>query len=231
MNLKEFLIHLLKEDAPDEEQSAGQLPSQAAPSAASRNSGDSEKVANDPSPGDPNLGTNDDEDIDSEQDNDQEYDDKSLEDDLDTQPRARPRGIRSILSRIWSSIFPSPSDEEEIQAYIPHYRVLPIISGIAIPFCILLEIPGLTEHWYIHTEGSTIIAAKPNPPWIDAGIALSILCAVLANLCLVIRFLEIRIKTMTILCALFLSLHGRFTFILLLRKSTTIFRYYQRCCS
>lgn len=188
MNLKVLLTHL-KEDTPDEEECADAF--QAKPS--HDNINDLKKVA-----------VNVDED-------DQEYDETLPNVDLDTQPSASPRGIRSILSRTWSAICPSPSHEEEIQAYIPHYRVLPIISGITIPFCILLEIPGLTEHWYIRTDGHTVVAWKPNPPLLDIGIAISIFCAVLANICLVIRFLERRVRTMTILCTLLLSIHGKLT--------------------
>lgn len=231
MYLKELLTHLLKEDTLDEEERADAQPTfQAKPSPQdSRNTHDSDKVASDAVQ---TGGTTDEDDVDLEHD-DQEYDDTLHIDsvDLDTQSSTSPRGLCSIPSRIWSSIFPSPSDEEEIHAYIPHYRILPIVSGIAIPFCILLEIPGLTEHWYIRTEGSTIIASKPNPPLLNLGMALSIFCAVSANICLVIRFLERRIKTMTILCTLFLSIHGKLASTFPLRVSATVFRYYQRCCS
>jgi potassium channel subfamily K len=195
MKLKVLLTHLLKKDTPDEEERAD------AP----------QKVQATPVGIDAGGGTTDEDDVDLEQDDDQEYDDALPNVDLDNQPNASPRGLRRTFSGILSSIFPSPSDEEEIQAYIPHYRVLPILSGITIPFCILLEIPGLTADWYIRTDGSTIVASKPNPPLLDVGIALSISCAVLANICLVIRFLERRIKTMTILCTLFLSIHGKLT--------------------
>lgn len=210
MNLKALLTHLLKQDAPDEEgcpdvpQTFHATPSQ------DSNPRDSEKVGSDAGVIAHGDETADEDDADSEHDDNQEYDDTHPNVDLDDQD-AGPRGLRHICSRILSAVFPSPSDEEEIQAYIPHYRILPILSGITIPFCILLEIPGLTAQWYIRTEGSTIAASKPNPPLLDVGIALSIFCAVLANLCLVVRFLERRIKTMTILCTLFLSIHGKLT--------------------
>ncbi|KAI9568046.1 hypothetical protein HD554DRAFT_2022737 [Boletus coccyginus] len=205
MNL---LAHLLKEDAPDEE---GRVDArqrfQAPPSQHSRNRKDSENVGVDAGVAAQGGGTTDDGHPDVEYNDDQEYDDTLSNVGFRNQPNASPRSSHPIFSRILSSIFPSPSDEEEIQAYIPHYRVLPILSGITIPFCILLEIPGLTADWYIRTDGPTVVSSKPNPPLLDAGIALSILCAVLANVCLVIRFLEKRIKAMTILCILFLSIH------------------------
>lgn len=232
MNLKELLTHLLKEDTPDvEERGDAQQTSKATSSQDLRDTQESEKVANDAGSVSPSGGTIDDDDVASEHDDDDEYDDALPNVDFDTQPEDGPHGLRSVLSRIWSTVFPSPSNEEEIRAYIPNYRILPIISGIIIPFCILLEIPGLTAHWYIRTEGSTIVTTKPNPPLLDAGIALSIFCAVVANLCLVIRFLEKRIKTMTILCTVFLSIHGKLTVLVLHSNSATLIRYYQHCRS
>ncbi|KAH0834750.1 hypothetical protein J3R83DRAFT_10328 [Lanmaoa asiatica] len=208
MNLKALLTHLLKNETPDEEERAGASQTfQATPSRDSRNTKDSEKVGGDPSDIAHSGRATNEHDVDLEHDDDREYDDALPTVGLDDQTHANLRSPRRIFSWILSSAFPSPSDEEEIQAYIPHYRVLPILSGITIPFCILLEIPGLTAHWFIRRDGSTIVASKPNPPLLDVGIALSILCAVLANVCLVVRFLERHIKTMTILCTLFLSIH------------------------
>ncbi|KIJ63107.1 hypothetical protein HYDPIDRAFT_29796 [Hydnomerulius pinastri MD-312] len=118
-----------------------------------------------------------------------------------------PQPAPGMLSRIRAFIFPTPNAEEELESYIPNYRYTPIISGVIIPFSILLEIPGLTEHWYIRTDGSTVVDTKPNSVILDVGLALSITCAVLANACLIMRFLEKRVKTMTILCTIFLSIH------------------------
>ncbi|KAG9311807.1 hypothetical protein JVU11DRAFT_8054 [Chiua virens] len=126
---------------------------------------------------------------------------------VDIQARESSHPPRRVLSRVLSAVFPSPSNEEEIQAYLPHYRTLPILSGIAIPFSILLEIPGITSDWYTQTEGSTVITSEPNPLLLSVGIALSLFCAVLANVCLVVRFLERRVTKMTILCVVFLSIH------------------------
>lgn len=195
MDLKAFLTNLFKADTPDKEEHASQ--DSGYTMGFEKLGGDAGVIAR-------SGGTTDEDDVDLE------HDDSLPNADLDNQD-ASPRGLRRIFSRILSSVFPSPSDEEELQAYIPHYRTLPILSGIIIPFCILLEIPGLTAHWYIRTDGSTIVASKPNPPLFDVGIALSILCVVLANACLVLRFLETRIMTMTILCIVFLSIHGKLT--------------------
>ncbi len=89
------------------------------------------------------------------------------------------------------------------------YRTLPIVSGILIPFSIMLSIPSLTGHWYVRTDDDhSLLEVKQNPLLLDVGMGFSMACGVLANTCLVIRFSERRIKLMTILCIIFLSLHG-----------------------
>lgn len=232
MNLKALLTNLLKEDTPDEEERAD-APQIARVTSAHglQNAEDSEKAGIDAGAAARSDDPTGEDDEDSEHDEDQEYDDSLPMVALNDQQEARTWGPRRIFTRVLSSIFPSPSDEEEIQAYIPHYRILPILSGIAIPFSILLDIPGLTADWYARTNGTTVVASKPNPPLLDVGVALSLLCAVLANLCLVIRFLERRVKTMTILCIVFLSIHGKLTLIFPCRDPIMTFRYDQRCCS
>ncbi|KAH7882329.1 hypothetical protein F5I97DRAFT_1909487 [Phlebopus sp. FC_14] len=111
-----------------------------------------------------------------------------------------------LLSRIRTFFFPS-CPEDELESYIPNYRQMPIISGIIIPFSILLAIPGITEHWYIRTQGTEIVDTQPNSVILDVGLGFSLACAILANICLIVRFLEKRVKTMTILCIGFLSIH------------------------
>ncbi|KAG5651636.1 hypothetical protein H0H81_007979 [Sphagnurus paluster] len=86
----------------------------------------------------------------------------------------------------------------DMEAYVPHYRLMPIISGIIIPFSILLEIPGITADWYISIdENNNIVGTRPNTPILDIGLSFSIALAVLANLCLVVRFLEKKINGLT----------------------------------
>lgn len=85
---------------------------------------------------------------------------------------------------------------------------MPIISGVLMPFAILLEIPGITEHWYIRTDGVNIVETRSNSVLLDVGLALSMMCAVAANVAILTRFLERRVKAMTILAALFLTIHG-----------------------
>lgn len=111
------------------------------------------------------------------------------------------------LSKTAEYIFPP---KENLDSFIPNYRYTPIFSGVIIPFSILLEIPGLTEHWYIRTEFNKTVETKPNPTILDVGMAFSIVCAIIANLCLIMRFLEKRVKTMTILCTVFLTVHGEY---------------------
>ncbi|OAX37519.1 voltage-gated potassium channel [Rhizopogon vinicolor AM-OR11-026] len=110
----------------------------------------------------------------------------------------------SFLVRVKTFIFPPSSDDS---SFVPNYRLTPLISGIVIPFSILLEIPGLTGHWYIRTEGNDIVETRPNSAILDAGLAISMACAVIANACLIVRFLEKRVMTMTLSCILFLSIH------------------------
>jgi hypothetical protein len=98
--------------------------------------------------------------------------------------------------------------KEDIESFTPNYRYIPIISGLLVPFSILLEIPGLTQHWYVRTENNQVIEQRANPVILDVGVGISLACAVIANLCLITRFLERRVKTMTILCAAFLTFHG-----------------------
>jgi hypothetical protein len=98
----------------------------------------------------------------------------------------------------------------------PTYRVLPIFSGIVVPFAILLAIPSLTDRWYIRTgENHVIIDSKPNSWLLIAGTTISMVCAILASGCLVVRFAERAIKPMTLLAIAFLIVHGEPTYFLL----------------
>ncbi|THH32071.1 hypothetical protein EUX98_g2126 [Antrodiella citrinella] len=112
----------------------------------------------------------------------------------------------SFFTRAKDFVFP-PEDPAALERFIPNYRWTPIISGVVIPFSILLEIPGLTERWYIRTEGNETVETEPNPPILDAAIAISLACAVVANICLVLRFLEKRVRTTTLLTIAFLTIH------------------------
>lgn len=89
-----------------------------------------------------------------------------------------------------------------------NFRWSPLFAGVVIPFSILLEVPGLTEHWYIKTEANKIVDIQGNPTILDVGLGLSMASAVAANLCLLARFMERRVKAMTLLCIIFLSIHG-----------------------
>lgn len=115
----------------------------------------------------------------------------------------------SAFSRAREFFFPR-EDPALLDRFVPNYRLTPIISGVVIPFSILLEIPGLTERWYIRTENHKTVETKPNPPILDIGMAFSISCALIANVCLVLRFLEKRVRTTTLLCIVFLTIHGAF---------------------
>ena len=110
--------------------------------------------------------------------------------------------------RIKSYVFPKEESAASLEKFVPNYRWTPIISGVVVPFSILLEIPGLTEHWYVRTEENDIVETKTNPAILDIGLAISMACALAANICLVMRFLEKRVKTVTLLTIVFLTVHG-----------------------
>jgi hypothetical protein len=91
---------------------------------------------------------------------------------------------------------------------LPNYRRTPIISGSLIPFSILLEIPGLTEPWYVRTYNHQNVETRKNPPLVIISLSISIALAVVANVALIYRFLERHVKRNTIICILALMLHG-----------------------
>jgi len=109
------------------------------------------------------------------------------------------------IVRVKEVLFVSHPDHEE---FIPNYRRAVIVSGSLVPFSILLEIPGLTEHWYIRTYGYQIVESHKNPPWIIIALSLSLALAVIANIALVNRFLERRVKRCTIISIIALTIHG-----------------------
>lgn len=101
------------------------------------------------------------------------------------------------------------SGQEKTQT--PTYRIFPIFSGIVVPFSILLSIPSLTEHWYVRTgPDGKLIETRPNPRLLDVAIATSMTCALVACACLVSRFTERKVKLMTLLCIIFLTVHDIF---------------------
>ncbi|KAJ6470255.1 hypothetical protein C8R47DRAFT_1325312 [Mycena vitilis] len=112
----------------------------------------------------------------------------------------------SWYSKIQELISPKTT-QQDLESYLPNYRYTPIISGIIIPFSILLEIPGLTEHWYIRTENNKTVENVPNPRILNIGLGFSMACALVANICLVVRFLEKKVKVMTLGCIIFLTIH------------------------
>ncbi|KAG9032509.1 hypothetical protein FRB95_001416 [Tulasnella sp. JGI-2019a] len=113
-----------------------------------------------------------------------------------------------VMRKIGYFIFQnSPEDKAKEEAGTPNYRYLPILSGCISPFAILLEIPGLTEHWYVRTENNRVVEYRENPAILDVGMAISMACAVIANAALIARFLEHRVKFFTLTCMLFLIIH------------------------
>jgi potassium channel subfamily K, other eukaryote len=128
------------------------------------------------------------------------------------------------LVKIKDILFVSHQDHEE---YLPNFRRAVIISGSLIPFSILLEIPGLTEHWYVRTYGVQIVETQTNPPWVVIALSFSLALGVLANIALLNRFLERHVKRNTIISILALTIHGNapLFFIYFYTSSTCAFRH------
>lgn len=77
-------------------------------------------------------------------------------------------------------------------AVLHSYRRTPILSGCLAPFSIMLEVPGLTTKWYVRKGPfGEAIEYRRNPPILEAGLAISIISAVAANVCLILRFTSI----------------------------------------
>ena len=114
---------------------------------------------------------------------------------------AKPR----LLARLKALIFPSHEEDE----HPSNHRILPVVSGLVIPFSILLEIPGLTDSWYIRTNQNAVIQSLPNPPSLEVLLAISMLFAVVANVSLICRFLEKGpVLATTLVTIASLTIHG-----------------------
>ena len=169
-------------------------------------------------------------DLESGVQNDDDEDDNEIIHDLDAEefPDPRPRrrlsqfptwssfssrtssGVGELWSKVKGKLDPRQS-QANLESFSPHYRYLPIISGVIIPLAILLEIPGLTGDWYVVTEENRTIESKRNTPLLNTGLAFSMAFAVFANICLICRFMEKNVQYMTVLCVTFLTIHGMFS--------------------
>lgn len=88
------------------------------------------------------------------------------------------------------------------------HRLLPIVSALLCPLAVTLDVPGLTERWYQRTVGFDVVETAPNPAILDAALAVSIALGILANLALIMRFLEKRTHLATWVAIVALSIHG-----------------------
>jgi len=110
-----------------------------------------------------------------------------------------------VLARLKTIILPPQEKNKPLSSH----RTLPVISGLVIPFSILLEIPGLTDSWYLRTYGNVVVETRPNPVSFDVLLAMSMLFAVLANLSLICRFLEKGpVLVTTLITIASLTIHG-----------------------
>ena len=122
------------------------------------------------------------------------------------EPTKKPR----LLARLKAIVFP-PHEEDE---HPSNHRILPVISGLVVPFSILLEIPGLTDSWYIRTDKNAIVQTLPNPPSLEILLAISMFFAVVANVSMICRFLEKGpVLTTTLITIASLTIHGNVFFL------------------
>src|SRR6266699_3305463 len=76
-------------------------------------------------------------------------------------PHRRPSG--SSIDLDGNRLQPFQENAEDMDAS-RSYRILPIFSGIMIPFSIMLLIPSLTGNWYVRTGKShEVLEVRPNP--------------------------------------------------------------------
>jgi potassium channel subfamily K len=123
----------------------------------------------------------------------------------DSPPSEKGSSKRGYLARLKAIVFPPHGEDKALS----NYRILPIISGLIIPFSILLEIPGIISSWYIRTDGNIIVETRRNSSLLEIGLAFSMFFAVVANVSLICRFLEKGPVLVTTLITIFsLTIHG-----------------------
>lgn len=123
-----------------------------------------------------------------------------------TPPPERAPARPGPLARLKTAVFPS-EDEDKPPS---NYRIIPVISGLVIPFSILLEIPGLTDSWYIRTDRDVVVESRRNTAGFDVMLAISMFFALVANGSLICRFLErgpVLATTLTTMASL--TVHGK----------------------
>ena len=86
-------------------------------------------------------------------------------------------------------------------------RKTPIFSGLVAPLSIVLEIPGLTTPWYAKINSNGIVVRFiDNPHIVTVGLSISLAAAVVTNLALILRFLEVLRPRASIIMAIAASL-------------------------
>lgn len=66
---------------------------------------------------------------------------------------------------------------------------------------------SLTQRWYVREQFGVVVETRANPAVLNAGIALSLIAAVAANVALVLRFLERKPRAATLIAMLCLLVH------------------------
>jgi potassium channel subfamily K len=129
------------------------------------------------------------------------------------------------LVKIKEVLFVSHGEHHDEQIS-PNYRRTPLISGSLIPFSILLEIPALTEPWYVRTDGHQTVETRKDPPLVYISVSISMALAVLANVALLFRFLERHVKRNTIICIVALTVHGKSHFLAFINNINRLLQIY-----
>ncbi|KAG9097428.1 hypothetical protein FRC06_007569 [Ceratobasidium sp. 370] len=116
----------------------------------------------------------------------------------------------SVWKRIKDYLW-GQEDEDSRGEYIPNYRrgfdqrvIEQVDADFERGYYTVCDFAGDTwfdrackSLWYIKTEANKTIETQPNPKILDAGLAISMASAVLANVALICRFLERRVRLAT----------------------------------
>ncbi len=89
------------------------------------------------------------------------------------------------------------------------YRKAPIFSGVMAPFAVMLEVPGIVGKWYVTSPSPGVeVSYQPNPVILDVGLAVSLTLGVVANIFIILRFIErMRPQASTVCAVILLIIH------------------------
>lgn len=99
------------------------------------------------------------------------------------------------------------TDHDDTTMVEPKYRWTPVISGIVIPFSILLEIPGLTEPWYVRIVNNVPVEYQNNSTLLEVALGISMFFGLCANVAIIVRFMEKKVYWSTIAAIICITSH------------------------